>query len=119
MQKEWQARLSGWAGCGGGFLKCPRPVVLVGSESCRPGVNSSLRFTKASKQNRIMVAPQKKQAWKAESEEAALLFNLFQERVFHPDSYSAAGIYRNEDLNPIFGKFDSKNFGRYCQFQYQ
>jgi hypothetical protein len=64
-----------------------------------------------------MVAPQKKQAWKAESEEAALLFNLFQERVFHPDSYSAAGIYRNEDLNPIFGKFDSKNFGRYCQTQ--
>ena len=65
----------------------------------------------------MVAALQKKQPWKAESEEAALLFNLFQERVFHPDSYSAAGIYRNEDLSPIFGKFDNKNFARYCQTQ--
>jgi hypothetical protein len=94
--------------------------VLVGPESCCPRLNPSLghiSFKKRANKTRIMVAPQKKQAWKAESEEAALLFNLFQERAFHPDSYSAAGIYRNEDLNPIFGKFDSKNFGRYCQTQ--
>lgn len=42
-----------------------------------------------------------KQKWDPDGEDAGLLFNLFQERIYHPDSYSAAGIYRTEELQPL------------------
>ena len=59
-----------------------------------------------------MTASEKK-TWKSDSIDGALLFLLFQYRVFDCDSYSAAEIYRHPSLP--FGSYSKKNFSTYCQ----
>jgi len=55
----------------------------------------------------------KKQAWKSDSVEGALLFLLFHKRVFNPDDFSAAEIQQD----PLFGfdKFSATTFKRSAQ----
>jgi hypothetical protein len=48
--------------------------------------------------------------WSPDGEDAGLLFCLFMDRVFHPDSHSPAAIYRHNLLHPIFGHYEMKNF---------
>ena len=64
-----------------------------------------------------MSAKQKQEAWDCDSVDAALVFLCFHKRIFHPDSFSGAGIYDHPELNPFFAKYSRKGFGRYCQTQ--
>jgi hypothetical protein len=64
-----------------------------------------------------MPDPMPKEKWKADGEDAALLFILFSEQIFHPDDFSPAGMYRHELLHPIFGRYDNRRFSRYAMTQ--
>jgi hypothetical protein len=64
-----------------------------------------------------MPDPMPKEKWKADGEDAALLFILFSEQTFHPDDFSPAGMYRHELLHPIFGRYDNRRFSRYAMTQ--
>jgi hypothetical protein len=61
--------------------------------------------------SQIMSGP--KQEWKSDSLHGALLFVLFIERIFHPNSYSAAEIFAHPLLP--FRIYSKKNFKTYCQ----
>ena len=52
--------------------------------------------------------------WKSDSVDGALLFILFQERVFHPNSFSSAEIYEHPSLNPILKLYSKRKFSTYC-----
>jgi hypothetical protein len=54
-----------------------------------------------------------KKQWRSDSVDGALLFILFQDRFYHPDSYSAVEIYDNPLLP--FQVYSRKNFKTYCQ----
>lgn len=57
---------------------------------------------------------QKKEAWKSDSIDGALLYILFQDQIEHPDSFAAASIFHHP-LLPYKGKYDGRNFRGYCQ----
>ena len=63
------------------------------------------------------MSQQKKESWDCDSVDAGLLFLLFHKRIFHPDSFSASGIYEHPDLRSIWSKYSKKGFNRYCQTQ--
>ena len=52
--------------------------------------------------------------WKSDSVDGALLFILFIERIFHPNSFSAIEIFEHPLLNPILRNYSKRNFGTYC-----
>lgn len=52
--------------------------------------------------------------WKSDSVDGALLFILFHERVFHPNSFSSAEIFEHPDLNPILQGYSKRKFPTYC-----
>ena len=52
--------------------------------------------------------------WKSDSVDGALLFILFHERVFHPNSFSSAEIYDHPALNPILKQYSRRKFSTYC-----
>jgi hypothetical protein len=52
--------------------------------------------------------------WKIDSVDGALLFILFVDKIYHPDSYSATEIFDNPKL-PFKDYYSRKNFGTYCQ----
>ena len=54
------------------------------------------------------------QVWKSDSVDGAFLFVLFIERIFHPNSFSAAEIFEHPLLHPIFKNYSKRNFGTYC-----
>lgn len=55
-----------------------------------------------------------KSKWDSYGIDGALLFICFQDRIFHPDSYSASEIFRSQEL-PFSKKYSQRNFGTYCQ----
>lgn len=55
----------------------------------------------------------KKKSWSSESVDGALLFILFIERIFHPNSYSASEIFHHR-LLPFEKSYSSKSFASYC-----
>lgn len=52
------------------------------------------------------------QEWKSDSVDGALLFILFIERIFHPNSFSGTEIYDHPSLP--FKNYPRKKFGTYC-----
>jgi len=61
----------------------------------------------------MAAAASEKKQWRSDSVDGALLFILFQDRFYHPDSYSAVEIYDNPLLP--FQVYSRKNFKTYCQ----
>lgn len=52
--------------------------------------------------------------WKSDSVDGALLFILFIDGVFHPNSFSAAEIYEHPHIHPILKHYSKRKFATYC-----